>query len=194
MNVKCLSCKNVPNILSLLRLLLVFPFVIIIHDIFVHGCTKNLFLLITFFTIIISDAADGFLARKLKCASDTGAKLDIVSDALYTVLSLAAFAYFKVIPGWFVFVLVLKLLEFVVTSRIMRNRQKTGNKIFFDKMGKISVSVAMLLPGVFVFRCVITDYKTVMNTVVYMITAMFVISFFNRIAQCLFVPGKKTLP
>jgi phosphatidylglycerophosphate synthase len=120
--------------------------------------------------------------------------LDIVSDALYTVLSLAAFAYFKVIPGWFVFVLVLKLLEFVVTSRIMRNRQKTGNKIFFDKMGKISVSVAMLLPGVFVFRCVITDYKTVMNTVVYMITAMFVISFFNRIAQCLFVPGKKTLP
>jgi CDP-diacylglycerol--glycerol-3-phosphate 3-phosphatidyltransferase len=161
----------------------VVPFVIIIHDIFVHGCAKNLFLLITFFTIIISDAADGFLARKLKCASDTGAKLDIVSDALYTVFSLAAFAYFKVIPVWFVFALVLKLIEFVITSRMMRNRQKTGNKIFFDKMGKTSVSIAMLLPGVFVFRCIITDYKTVMNTVVYMITAMFIISFFNRIAH-----------
>jgi phosphatidylglycerophosphate synthase len=64
-------------------MLLVLPLIIIIHDIFVHECTKNLFLLIIFFTIITSDVADGFLARKLKCASDTGAKLDIISDALY---------------------------------------------------------------------------------------------------------------
>jgi CDP-diacylglycerol--glycerol-3-phosphate 3-phosphatidyltransferase len=181
LHVKYLSYKNVPNFLSLLRLLLVPLFVTIVHDIFVHGCTKNLFLLITFSAIIISDAADGYLARKLKCTSDTGAKLDIFSDAFYTILSLTAFAYFKVIPLWFVFIMVLKLIEFVITSRIMRNRQKTENKIFFDKIGKTSVSLVMLLPGIFVFRCIIIDYKTVMNIMVYMITAMLIISFFNRI-------------
>jgi CDP-diacylglycerol--glycerol-3-phosphate 3-phosphatidyltransferase len=140
-----------------------------------------LFLLILFFVIILSDAADGFLARKLKCASDTGAKLDIVSDTLYTLLSLTAFAFFEVIPVWFIFIMVLKLIEFVITSRIIKHRQKSKNIIFFDKIGKISVSLVMLLPGVFVFRCVIIDYKTVMNIAVYMITVMLIISFFNRI-------------
>jgi phosphatidylglycerophosphate synthase len=71
LNIKRFSYKNVPNGLSLLRMLLVLPFIIIIHDIFVYECTKNLFLLITFFTIILSDVSDGWLARKLKCTSDT---------------------------------------------------------------------------------------------------------------------------
>ncbi|MDR1232517.1 MAG: CDP-alcohol phosphatidyltransferase family protein [Spirochaetaceae bacterium] len=181
MNFRRVFYKNVPNFLSLLRSLLVVPFVIIIHDIFVYECTKNLFLLVTFFAIILSDAADGFLARKLKCASDTGAKLDIISDTLYTILSLTAFAYFKVIPVWFIFIMVLKLVEFVVTSRIMKHRQKSTNILFFDKIGKISVCLVMLLPGIFVFRCIIIDYKTVMNIVVYMITVMLIISFFSRI-------------
>jgi CDP-diacylglycerol--glycerol-3-phosphate 3-phosphatidyltransferase len=162
-------------------MLLVLPFIIIIHDIFVYECTKNLFLLITFFTIILSDVSDGWLARKLKCTSDTGAKLDIVSDTLYTILSLTAFAYFSIIPVWFIFVMVLKLIEFIITSKIIKNKQKNRNKIFFDKIGKISVSIVMLLPGIFVFRCIIIDYKTVMNIIVYIITVMLIISFFNRI-------------
>jgi CDP-diacylglycerol--glycerol-3-phosphate 3-phosphatidyltransferase len=162
-------------------MLLVLPFIVIIHDIFVHACTKNLFLLIIFFTIITSDVADGFLARKLKCTSDTGAKLDIISDTLYTIFSLTAFAYFNIIPVWFIFIMLLKLIEFIITSKIMRTKQSSEKILFFDKIGKISISVAMLLPGIFVFRCVIIDYKTVMNTIVYIITAMLILSFFNRI-------------
>ncbi|MDR2793910.1 MAG: CDP-alcohol phosphatidyltransferase family protein, partial [Treponema sp.] len=76
--------KNVPNILSVLRIALVLPFTAIIHDIFMYECTKNLFLLILFITIIISDVADGYLARKLNCTSNAGAKLDIISDTFYT--------------------------------------------------------------------------------------------------------------
>jgi CDP-diacylglycerol--glycerol-3-phosphate 3-phosphatidyltransferase len=178
LNNKCFSYKNVPNGLSLLRLLLVIPFIVIIHDIFVYECTKNLFLLIVFFTIIISDVADGYLARKLKCTSNTGAKLDIISDTLYTISSLTVFAYFKIIPIWFIFIMLLKLLEFIITSKLI---QKSESIIFFDKIGKISVSIVMLLPGIFVFRCIIIDYKMVMNIIIYIITAMLIISFVNRI-------------
>jgi CDP-diacylglycerol--glycerol-3-phosphate 3-phosphatidyltransferase len=160
---------------------LVLPFIVIIHDIFVYECTKNLFLLITFFTIILSDLADGYLARKLKCTSDTGAKLDIISDTLYTILSLAVFAYFKIIPVWFIFIMLLKLIEFMITSKLIKNKQKTARILFFDKLGKISVSMVMLLPGVFVFRCIILNYKTVMNVLVYIVTVMLIISCFNRI-------------
>jgi CDP-diacylglycerol--glycerol-3-phosphate 3-phosphatidyltransferase len=166
-------------------MLFVLPFIATIHDIFVYECVKNWVLLLAFTVIIISDIADGFLARKLKCATNMGAKLDILSDTLYTILSLAAFAYFNIIPVWFIFIMVLKLLEFIITSRIIKDRQKSAGIIFFDKIGKISVSIVMLLPGIFVFRCIIADYKIVMNIVVYIVTALLAISFFSRMVYVL---------
>jgi CDP-diacylglycerol--glycerol-3-phosphate 3-phosphatidyltransferase len=183
------ACKYIPNTLSLLRLLLAVPFVLIIHDIFVYECTKNLGLVIIFFTIIGSDVADGYLARKLHCTSAAGAALDVISDAVYTVLSLAAFAYFKIIPVWFICLMVLKLLEFVVTSKLIRKQQYAEKPLIFDILGKISVSIVMLLPGIFVFRCIIIGYKTVMNILIYVITAMLLISFINRMKHALNVCG-----
>ena len=178
---KWLSCKNIPNALSLARMLLVAPFLLVIRDIFVYECPKNGGLLLIFSAIILSDIADGFLARKLRCASNAGAKLDIISDSLYTLFSLSAFAYFKIIPIWFILVLLCKLGEFIITSKIVTAQQKTARAVVFDKAGKVSVSAAMLLPGIFVFRCIITDYKTVMNIIIYIITAMLAISFVSRV-------------
>jgi phosphatidylglycerophosphate synthase len=182
MNMETLK-KCIPNILSLTRLLLVLPFTLITHDIFVYECTNNLFLLLVFAFIIISDVADGYLARKLKCTSDEGAKLDVFSDTLYTISSLATFAYFKVIPIWFVYIMLLKLTEFIITSRLIKNKRKFGDTMFFDKIGKISACIAMLLPGIFVFRCIISNYRTVMNVSVYIVTAMLIASFFSRITN-----------
>jgi CDP-diacylglycerol--glycerol-3-phosphate 3-phosphatidyltransferase len=164
-------------------MLLVLPFVLIIRDIFVYKCPKNLGLVIIFITIISTDVLDGFLARKLKCTSNTGAKLDIISDTLYSILSLIAFVYFKIIPVWFVFIMILKLFEFIVTSKIINLKRKIKNVAFFDKIGKLSVSIVMLLPGIFVFRCIIIDYKIIMNIIIYIITAMLIISFVNRIVN-----------
>jgi CDP-diacylglycerol--glycerol-3-phosphate 3-phosphatidyltransferase len=107
--------------------------------------------------------------------------LDIISDTLYTTLSLAAFAYFKIIPVWFILIMLLKLIEFMITSKLINKKRKTKSIIFFDKIGKISVCIVMLLPGIFVFRCIINDYKSVMNIIVYIVTIMLILSFFNRI-------------
>jgi CDP-diacylglycerol--glycerol-3-phosphate 3-phosphatidyltransferase len=142
---------------------------------------KNWVLLLIFFAIITSDAADGYLARKLKCTSNAGAKLDIISDTVYTISSLTIFTYFNITPIWFIFILILKLLEFIITSRIIKYKQESESIIFFDKIGKISVSIVMLLPGIFAFRCIITDYKMVMNIIIYIITTMLIVSFVNRI-------------
>jgi CDP-diacylglycerol--glycerol-3-phosphate 3-phosphatidyltransferase len=184
---KWLSNKNIPNILSLLRMFLVLPFIISIHDIFVYECARNWFLLLVFTVIIISDVADGYLARKLKCTSNTGAKLDIISDTLYTIFSLTTFAYFKIIPVWFIFIMILKLIEFIITSKMIKTKQKSESVVFFDKIGKLSVSTVMLLPGIFVFRCIIIDYKIVMNIIIYIITAMLTVSFVNRIINTISV-------
>ena len=177
---KWFSYKSIPNALSVLRMLLVPPFIRIIYDIFVYGCTKNLGLVIIFFTIILTDIADGYLARRLKCASQAGAKLDVLSDTVYTIFSLTAFAYFKIIPAWFIVIMILKLLEFTATSRLMSEKQNGKRPLLFDKIGRLSVCMVMLLPGLFVFRCIITGYKTAMNVTVYIVTIMLILSFINR--------------
>jgi CDP-diacylglycerol--glycerol-3-phosphate 3-phosphatidyltransferase len=177
--------KNIPNFLSVLRMLLVLPFLIVIYDTFIYECSKNWILLLTFFTILFTDIADGYLARKLKCTSNIGAKLDIISDALYIVFSLIIFVYFNIVPIWFIFVTIFKLLEFIVTSRLIRNKQKSEHIIYFDKIGKISICMVMLLPGIFAFRCIIVDYKIVMSTIIYIITIMLLISFFDRIINAI---------
>jgi CDP-diacylglycerol--glycerol-3-phosphate 3-phosphatidyltransferase len=177
------SYKSIPNSVSVLRMVLALFFVVIVHDIFVYGCTSNLLLTITFSAIIATDVADGYLARKLKCTSSAGAKLDIVADSVYVILSLAVFAYFQVISAWFVLVIVLKLIEFAITSRIMRGRRRTESALFFDRLGKTAICTVMLLPGMFVFRCVIVDYTLVMNMMVYALTAMIVVSSCKRVAE-----------
>jgi CDP-diacylglycerol--glycerol-3-phosphate 3-phosphatidyltransferase len=160
---------------------LVLPFIISIHDIFVYECARNWILLLIFTAIILSDVADGYLARKLKCTSNSGAKLDIISDTIYTIFSLTTFAYFNIIPLWFIFIIILKLVEFIITSKIRQKSENSKNIVFFDKIGKIAISVVMLLPGIFVFRCLIIDYKMVMNVIVYVVTALLITSFINRI-------------
>jgi CDP-diacylglycerol--glycerol-3-phosphate 3-phosphatidyltransferase len=138
--------------------------------------------LITFITIIISDVLDGFLARKLECTSSIGAKLDIISDTFYTISSLIVFAHFEIIPVWFVFIVILKLFEFIITSKIIGRKQKL---VIFDKIGKISISIVMILPGIFVFRCIIIDYKAIMSIIIFMVTAMLIISSVNRIINAI---------
>jgi phosphatidylglycerophosphate synthase len=183
-----------------------------------YGCDKNWILIVLYFAIIASDIADGYLARRLGCASSFGAKLDIASDAVYSLLTLAAFAYFQVIPAWFLIVMALKLAEFAVTSRLASKAKKPRMdsespnaleaqsaklqnpklqspkpqnpkplnpkpQLLFDKLGKLSVCIVMLMPGLFVFRCIVMDYKYVMNVMIYALTFMLVASFVNRIAK-----------
>jgi CDP-diacylglycerol--glycerol-3-phosphate 3-phosphatidyltransferase len=138
---------------------------------------------IIFFTIILSDVIDGYLARKLECASRTGARLDVIADAFYIISSLAAFAYFKIIPAWFIFIMALKLFEFIITSRLIIKKQNSEKSFISDKIGKISIGIVMLLPGIFVFRCIIIDYKIVMNIMIYLITIILVLSSINRITN-----------
>jgi phosphatidylglycerophosphate synthase len=174
--------------ITVFRLSLVLPFLLFIHDIIAHGCT-NLFSLVIFISIIASDVLDGHLARKLNCATSAGAKLDIISDAFYLLSSLVLFVYFNIIPIWFPIVTTVKLFEFIITSKIMANKYKSGVQIVFDKIGKLAVNMVMLMPGIFIFRCVIWDYKIAMNITAYFVTALFVLSFLSRMV-CVLKPLK----
>ncbi|MCL2558182.1 MAG: CDP-alcohol phosphatidyltransferase family protein [Treponema sp.] len=174
------SRERVPNALSLCRMALALLFAILLYDALSLQSVENILVVILFFAIIATDILDGFLARKFDCVSSLGARLDIIADAIYVIFSMAVFAYFNVVPFWFVIALVVKLVEFAITSRILR---RGGNGAVFDKIGKAGIIAVMLLPGIFVFRFILGDYKTTMAVVVYALTLALAISFVSRIVK-----------
>jgi cardiolipin synthase len=85
---------NIPNFLSLLRIILVPVFVIFLIQ------TEYDKALITFTVAGVTDALDGTLARLLKCQTTLGAYLDPIADKLLLVTSFVSLAVFGIIPGW----------------------------------------------------------------------------------------------
>ena len=85
---------NIPNFLSLLRIILV-PLLVIflINKAFLNA-------LILFTALGVTDALDGFLARILKQQTVLGSYLDPIADKILITSCFLALAILKVIPGW----------------------------------------------------------------------------------------------
>ena len=101
--------KHVPNILTVIRFLLI-P--VIVFYIF----TGNYILAFVFFSISgITDIADGFIARKYNLISNFGKLMDPLADKLTQVATIASLTIIKIIPLW---ILIIVLISVFVTVRI----------------------------------------------------------------------------
>ena len=88
------SARHIPNVISSIRILLVAPIAVtLIHRQFV--ITMALF-----GVAALSDAADGFLAKRNGWQSELGAVLDPAADKLLLVTVFIALAYMKLVPLW----------------------------------------------------------------------------------------------
>ena len=85
---------NIPNLLTLFRILLVPIFVILL----IYGQTFYAFL--TFIVAGVTDALDGFIARVFNQKTVLGAYLDPIADKLLLVTSYIVLAIIDIIPPW----------------------------------------------------------------------------------------------
>jgi len=85
---------NIPNLLTIIRILLTPLFVIVLlRDLFGPA--------LLIFTIAgISDALDGFIARYFNQRTTLGAYLDPIADKLLLVSAFVSLAILKIVPGW----------------------------------------------------------------------------------------------
>ncbi|MCD4787542.1 MAG: CDP-alcohol phosphatidyltransferase family protein, partial [Desulfobacterales bacterium] len=85
---------NIPNILTVIRILLTPLFVIFL--------LKNLFsfALLVFTIAAISDALDGLFARYFNQHTALGAYLDPIADKLLLTSAFVSLAILKIVPGW----------------------------------------------------------------------------------------------
>jgi len=88
------SMVNIPNLLTLLRILLVPVFVILL----IQG--HFLRALLVFVVAGLTDALDGFLARVLHQKTDLGLYLDPLADKALIITSFVTLAVMGLIPPW----------------------------------------------------------------------------------------------
>ena len=91
---------NIPNFLTLLRIVLVPVLVIFLID---KAFIKALIL---FTCLGLTDALDGFLARILNQQTVLGSYLDPIADKVLLTSCFLALAILKVIPGWLAVVVI----------------------------------------------------------------------------------------
>ena len=130
--------RHVPNLLTLLRLLLVPPVAWLI----LSGAYDLAFLL--FVLAGASDALDGFLARRFGWSSRLGALLDPLADKLLLVVGCLCLSWVGLIPGWLA-LLVLARDVLIVAGALCYRRRVGSLEISPSRLGKLSTFLQIAL-------------------------------------------------
>jgi cardiolipin synthase len=137
---------NLPNILTLTRVLMIPFFVIFIID-------KHFgWALITFAIAGITDGIDGLIARLTQQRTELGAYLDPIADKLLLFAAFITLAIIEIIPSWLVVIVITRdviiLVGFLVM--ILTNYHPKINPSLLSKMTttfQIITIVLVLLTG-----------------------------------------------
>lgn len=149
--------KNIPNLLSFSRIIFSILLIPFIH-------IQSIFIII-YITIGITDVLDGFIARKFKCTSDLGAKLDSMADFTFYIIYLFVFykLFSTIINNAQVIALVLTIaLRFV---NMLATKYKYGKVVFIHTLGNKAA-------GIIVFFVPLLLFVSYNNIVIWIILAI----------------------
>ena len=137
--------NNVPNLLSLSRMLTTVPiFVLILLDApWAFLTATALFILAS-----VTDFFDGYLSRRFKVVSPLGVFLDLTADKVFVSAILIALVQIGLVPAWIVVIIVTR--EFLVTG--MRSMAAAKGKVIPAGMwGKQKTLITMIAIGLLLF-------------------------------------------
>lgn len=103
-----LVLRHVPNALTITRLFLIIPFIILLHH---HKYLSAFYL---FVLAGFTDCLDGWIARTFNCQSPFGTFIDPVADKLLITTSFISLALIDKLPWWLVFLVFLRDLTISV--------------------------------------------------------------------------------
>jgi len=89
--------SSIPNLITIMRLLLVIPISVLIYQ------GNDLYALVLFIFAGLSDALDGYLARKYSWTSEFGQFADPLADKFLIIATLLALGFSERIPLWFIY-------------------------------------------------------------------------------------------
>lgn len=152
------SKLNLPTVLTLVRIILVVPFMILIFN---PDMVSKIFALICFIVAAVTDFIDGRLARKNNQVTDLGAFLDPLADKMLVNLAIFALCLQGMLEPWFFGIILVR--DFAVDGmRMMVAR--TGETVAASVWGKSKTMIQMIMLTVVIFETILlSDFKIAMN-------------------------------
>ena len=151
---------NLPNFLTILRLL--FPlFVVIIFYIPLNNYLEKLIILIIFLILSLTDFLDGYLARKLNLLTNFGKIFDPVSDKVLTSAALVYILTFNsniLIPT-----LLIITREFVVSGNREYMTYNSGKNLNVLKLSKFKTAFQFLSITLFLANEIMINFINLLN-------------------------------
>ena len=166
---------NIPNILSLVRIILTPLFIILLFSDFKMA---KVFALLVFAIAAITDAYDGHLARKYNQITPEGKFLDPLADKILVLSAFISFAFINIIDFWMVGIIIFRDLfitglRFIMSSRGFEfvtsklSKYKTAFQLTIIILTLIFISIEGLDINIFIPTIVIIkEYK-----ILYILTA-----------------------
>lgn len=178
--------KWIPNILTLTRIILTISFLLLLHDLhlYVNNTVYFTLAVIVFVLICLTDFIDGKIARKINTVTTIGGLLDVAEDLIFILSSTFMLSLHNFIPMWYMVLVLVKFLEFVITSYIINNNQSNVKSLFiFDFFGRVAAVNFFLMPGMALF--IYIGLKVIIiNIFLYITLVLVLISSFNRCTIC----------
>ena len=130
--------KNIPNILTILRFILI-P--VILYFIF----TGHYLLGFIFFTISgITDILDGAIARKFNLITNFGKLMDPLADKLTQISVLATLVFQKIIPFWILIIVLLKELLMIIGASFLYGKDLVVSSKWYGKLTTVLFYIAIV--------------------------------------------------
>ena len=131
----------IPNILSLTRILLLFPTgYLLMHE---NG-ENNVIIIVLLILMYITDLLDGYLARKFNMISELGKTIDPLADKICITVLVLIICFQNRIPIWFVSIVIIRDLLILIFGLYLKIKKKTV--LMSNYPGKIAVlSIGIIL-------------------------------------------------
>ena len=139
-----MKLKNIPNILSVIRILLVFVFVYVLF-----ALDNMLAALFVFFLAGATDVVDGYLARRNNWITNLGKILDPFADKLMQCTVLVCLWIKDIVPLWFVIPFFVKEILTLLLGAIAIKRRSVN--VVSKWYGKFAVCVFYATIAISVF-------------------------------------------
>jgi cardiolipin synthase (CMP-forming) len=173
-----MSLRWLPNALCVLRMLLTLPVAWLLWH------AEYWWTLLVFFVAAVTDAADGWLAKRFHWESELGKALDPLADKLLLVCTFIVLSMVKLVPFWLTVLVVLRDLlitggaiayrllygPIVGAAPTMISKLNTLMQILYVGLVVCAKAMGWVMPGVLMTLAVVAALTTLASGADYVMT------------------------
>lgn len=133
------NCLNIPNILSVFRIGLIF--------VFAKAFLNNQYYYALFIYVVagLTDVIDGFIARKFNLTTELGKLLDPLADKLLQLTAISLLTYRNIIPWPIITVVAIKELAMIIGATfLLQYKDYVVQADWFGKLATVIFFVAVV--------------------------------------------------